>query len=55
VERKYAFMEDVWYTENGIRHAAVVVDPGDGFELQIVTGPRATTAHVTELEPRDDG
>ena len=51
----YAPLDNVWYTEDGVRCSAVVTDPRDGFELEIVVGSRATTAHVTELEPRDDG
>lgn len=51
----YESLDDVWYTENGVKRPAVVTDPRDGFELEIVVGNRVTTAHVTELEPRDDG
>lgn len=42
----------IWYTGEGDRQAGVVTNPRDGYELEIVIGNRATTAHVTELEPR---
>lgn len=56
MDREYEFGDLIWYTGDGDRKPGMVVDPRDGFELEIVhSSTTATTAHITELEPRDDG
>lgn len=56
MEQMYEFGDLIWYTGDGGRKPGMVVGSDDGFEYEIVhSSTTATTAHVTELEPRDDG
>lgn len=55
MDREYEFGDLIWYTGDGDRKPGMVVDPRDGFELEIVhSGNVATTAHIIELERRSD-
>jgi len=50
----YEYGDLIWFTENGNRKPGMVVGTQDGFEYEIVhSRVSATTAHVTQLEPRD--
>jgi hypothetical protein len=56
VERKYDYGDLIWYTGDGGRKPGMIVGSDDGFEYEIVHSSNvATTAHITELESRDDG
>jgi hypothetical protein len=56
VDHRYDYGDLIWYTGDGGKKPGIVADPRDGFELEIVHSyTTATTAHVTQLESRDDG
>lgn len=45
--------DDVWFTEDGVDHAAEIAAAlNDGFEYEVVTSRGATTAHLTQLRVR---
>lgn len=53
IDVPFHFGDDVWFTEDGVDYPATVTGTLDeGFEYEIVTGNRATTAHLTQLRVR---
>lgn len=48
----YESGDPVMLVVDGVKYSGEVTDPRDGYELEVVYGRnRATTVHVTELEP----